>query len=404
MYGLLEQSQVLYEIAMDIGTSLDLQAMLKRSLQTILRKLNCLAGGVWRAKRGAENWTFEEILTVPRNIHGNQAYQEAVKRFLDVAGDPEFRRRLPIMGTHGTDDHFCIMDLPDFGLFVLVKGGSPLSPEFVKSFSPINQKLANACQACVAQEEIQCLNRELDQRVRQRTAELEAANRELEAFAYSVSHDLRAPLRSLDGFSMILLKDCVQKLDEKDKQHLLRIRSAAQRMEQLIEGLLTLSRVTRAEIRRQGINLSRMAREIVDELVESEPQRNVHVTIMPGMEVQADPQLLRVALTNLLGNAWKFTGTREQARIEFLRMTEQEAKDAGYAGTAVFYIRDNGAGFDMAYAQRLFSPFQRLHGVTEFPGTGIGLATVRRIIQRHGGRVWAEGHENVGATFYFTLE
>jgi len=247
-----------------------------------------------------------------------------------------------------------------------------------------------------AEEEIQKLNAELEERVRDRTSQLEAANKELETFAYSVSHDLRAPLRGIDGWSLALVEDFGDKLDGEARHYLSRVRSEAQRMGQLIDDLLQLSRVTRAPLERESVDLTSLARSIADTLREIHADRQIEFAIEPGLGTQGDARLLEVVLTNLLGNAVKFTGKQPAARIEFGR-TEQEGQPA-------FYVRDNGAGFDMAYARSLFGPFQRLHRASDFPGTGIGLATVQRIIHRHGGRIWAEAQVNQGATFYFTLE
>ncbi len=246
-----------------------------------------------------------------------------------------------------------------------------------------------------AEEELQKLNLELDKRVIERTAQLEVANKELEAFSYSVSHDLRAPLRAIDGFSQVLLEDHAEQVDDEGKDHLRRVRTAAQKMAELIDDMLSLSQVTRAEMRRENIDLSELAQDIVAELEKSEPERRVELQVEDGLVVEGDSGLLRVALGNLLRNAWKFTGERTPASIEF----GAEEQD----GQRVYFVRDNGAGFDMAYADKLFGPFQRLHAATEFPGTGIGLASVQRIIHRHGGRIWAEAEVDQGATFYFTL-
>ncbi len=233
------------------------------------------------------------------------------------------------------------------------------------------------------------------QKVQAVNQQLKAANQELEAFSYSVSHDLRAPLRSIDGFSQALLEDYADRFDDQGRHYLTRVRAGTQRMGELIDDLLQLSRVTRAEIRRETVDLSALADSVVADLKRAEPQRRVDVVIQPGLQTEGDAKLLRIALVNLLSNAWKFTGRQPAARIEL------GAQDNG--GERVFYMRDNGVGFDMAYAGKLFGAFQRLHAQGEFPGTGIGLATVQRIINRHGGRVWAEAAVNQGASFYFAL-
>jgi len=243
-----------------------------------------------------------------------------------------------------------------------------------------------------AEQHIQQLNTAL----RERAMVLESVNHELEAFSYSVSHDLRAPLRAVDGFSRILLDEYTGCLDEKGRDRLNRVRAAAQRMAILIDDLLKLSRITRLELKREDINLSAIANEVIDELRRQEPERNVQCIIQPDVTAWGDARLLRIVLDNLLGNAWKFTGKRADARIEFGRC-EQD-------GDQVYFVRDNGAGFDMAYAEKLFGAFQRLHETSEFSGTGIGLATAQRIIHKHGGRIWAEGEVEKGAAFYFTLE
>lgn len=246
-----------------------------------------------------------------------------------------------------------------------------------------------------AEEEVRRLNTELEQRIIQRTAELEAANKELEAFAYSVSHDLRAPLRSVDGFSLALLEDYGEKIDEVGQDYLRRVRSASQRMAQLIDDILNLSRITRSELVREQMDLSAIARTIAAELKSEQPERAVEFIIQDSVSAEGDRRLLQIVLANLLGNAWKYTGRHEKARIAF-GLTE-------VAGKSAYFVRDDGAGFDMEYANKLFLPFQRLHGQDEFPGTGIGLALVQRIIRRHGGTVWAEGAVERGATFYFRL-
>ena len=242
-----------------------------------------------------------------------------------------------------------------------------------------------------AEEKIKTLNDDL----KARSAELEAANKELKTFAYSVSHDLRAPLRAIDGFSKALVNNCWEKLDPRSKNDLQRVRAASQRMGQLIDDMLALSRVTRSEMRCTAVDLSAMAESILTELQKSQPERRAEFFVTPKLIVNADANLLRIALENLLGNAWKFTSKRPRTKIE-LGLVSHDGKPA-------YFVRDNGAGFDMAYAGKLFGAFQRLHRVAEFEGTGIGLATVQRIIHRHSGMVWAEGEVEKGATFYFTL-
>jgi light-regulated signal transduction histidine kinase (bacteriophytochrome) len=225
---------------------------------------------------------------------------------------------------------------------------------------------------------------------------LHDTNRELESFSYSVSHDLRSPLRSIDGFSQALVEDAGPVLDAESRGHLDRIRNATRRMGQLIDDLLALSKVTRAEMKSERIEVSDIATQVAAELARQSPKRNVAVTIAPGLTATGDPQLVRLALQNLIENAWKFTSRREQAVIEVGATKDED-------GAPAFYVRDNGAGYDPTFAANLFGPFQRLHPASEFPGTGIGLATVQRIVHRHGGHVWAEGRIDEGACFYFTL-
>ncbi len=282
-------------------------------------------------------------------------------------------------------------------LFARRKDGSELPVEI--SLGPIRTEkgvlvacsVSDISERKQAEEKIRYLNESL----KRRTFELEAANKELEAFSYSVSHDLRAPLRAIDGFGRVLEEDYEPRLDEPGRDHLRRIRAATQHMAQLIDDLLGLAQVTRSGMRRERVDLSGLAKAIAEDLKRTQPEREAEFTITEGLIVNGDARLLRLALENLLGNAWKFTAKKPRARIEF-GVTEQEGRPA-------YFVRDNGAGFDMAYAGKLFGAFQRLHGMKDFPGTGIGLATAQRIMHRHGGRVWAESAVEQGATFYFTL-
>ena len=275
----------------------------------------------------------------------------------------------------------------------------PVVPEFVRSKVAVFVELAKKTELLRRQAELLAQSEHAALALAETRAELvrelEHKNRELESFSYAVSHDLRAPLRRIDSFSRAVLESQGDRLDDAGRKFLQRVREASQHMAQLIDDVLYLSKVTRAELREQEVDLSEVAVLILTRLQEGEPQRPIDLKIRPGVAVTGDGQLLKIALENLLENAWKFTGKQPEPRIEF-GLTQA-------SGEPTYFVRDNGAGFDMTYAARLFGPFQRLHPQDEFPGSGIGLATVQRIIHRHGGRVWAEGLVGQGATFNFTL-
>ncbi|MGL5194461.1 MAG: PAS domain-containing sensor histidine kinase [Chroococcales cyanobacterium] len=260
---------------------------------------------------------------------------------------------------------------------------------------------------CQREEAMGQINAQLERRVKERTADLQSANQELEAFCYSVSHDLRAPLRAIGGFAQAVIEDYQTVLDETGKDYLHRVCAATERMNQLIDDLLSLSRVTRTQMQRKPVNLSKMVREIAMELQGTQRDRLVRLKLADCLIADGDPHLVQVMLENLLGNAWKFTSKTANACIEFgisdRRVLPPGQRSGGSSNQPVYFVRDNGAGFNMSYADKLFVPFQRLHKPSDFEGTGIGLATVSRIVKRHGGQVWATSDVNQGATFYFTL-
>jgi light-regulated signal transduction histidine kinase (bacteriophytochrome) len=335
--------------------------------------------------------------SVPRSLL--ERYAGALKSHLTGPGDAALTRAYEL-GRMALNDGLGVLDMANLhaeAQRLTAEDGAPATkpgePDkaaefFIESLSPFEMSLQGYRESNAR---LTAMNEALDQA---RIA-AEAANRELESFSYSVAHDLRAPLRSIDGFSQALLEDYDDKLDEEGRQYLRYVRESAQQMAQLIEDLLNLSRVTRSELKREEVDLSALAHEILAKLAQREPGRKVAHRIEDGLVTQGDARLLRVILENLLGNAWKFTGKRAEATIAF----GAEVRD----GVITYSIRDNGAGFDMAYADKLFGVFQRLHSTHEFEGTGVGLATVQRIVRRHGGNIRAEGAVEQGATFFFSL-
>jgi PAS domain S-box-containing protein len=310
-----------------------------------------------------------------------EPHRRGLEHYLTTGQGPVLNRRLELSALRADQTEFPV----ELAITRIGNDEPPLFTGFVRDITERKQ----------AEAQIRALNVDLEGRVLERTAQLEAAMRELEAFSYSVSHDLRAPLRQIDGFAQALLEDYADRLDDEGRQDLRWIRGGTQRMGHLIDDLLKLSRITRAELHHESVDLSAVAQEVAAELRQVDPDRKVQVQIAPNLVVMGDPGPLRVALENLLGNAWKFTRGKFHAHIEF--------GTAPCEGGVGFYVHDNGVGFDMSYADKLFGAFQRLHSEAEFEGTGIGLATVQRIVHRHGGRVWADGAVGEGATIWFTL-
>ncbi len=330
--------------------------------------------------------------------HTPQTFGATYEAFLEAVhpDDREMVNRTYTEAINNNTPYECVHRLlrPDGEVRTVLERSEDIVDENGKTIHSIGMTL-DITERKLAEEEIWKLNDELEDRVRERTVQLEAANQELEAFAYSVSHELRAPLRSMDGFSRAIVKQYSDSMDGEAIDLFQRIRAASQMMAALIDGLLELARLSRTEMSMADVDLSRLARYAVEYLRNTEHGRNVSFEIMDGLSASGDRNLLQTVLENLLGNAWRFTSGKESALIEFGR----EDQD----GRPVFYVRDNGAGFNMDYVKKLFGPFQRLHSVEDFPGTGVGLASVKRIIARHGGKVWAEGRVGEGATFYFTL-
>jgi light-regulated signal transduction histidine kinase (bacteriophytochrome) len=337
-------------------------------------------------------------MTEPLDGFG-QMYVSALKSYLETRDEAALSRAYEL-GREAVAKGLGVLDMASLhqaAVGVLVISTSPASQLqiaqtaaefFAELLSPFEMSFRGYR---AANHELKRLNESL----RQQKEAVEIANRELESFSYSVSHDLRAPLRSVDGFSQILLEDFGAALGDGGRRHVQRVRSAAQHMAQLIDHLLSLARVTRSEMYRAEVNLTTLALRLADWLRQTSLEREVAFIVDEDMRGNGDPTLLAVVLENLLGNAWKFTSKRPHAEIRF------GCEDR--AGLPTYFVRDNGAGFDMAYARKLFAPFQRLHTANEFEGTGIGLATVQRVVHRHGGDVWAEGKSDDGATFYFTL-
>jgi GAF domain-containing protein len=403
----------LYEIGLDVSAQLDLPSLLETIVERVLRLLDAPAGAVYLLR--PEERALELVAAIPGPGVGSRvAIGEALAGSVAESGLPL------VMAESGTGPPPYLLPTPlpsetTAGVPILwsghVVGVLQVSSARVGQFGPeaIETMRLLAAQAAVAiqnarlfaaarqaEEALRSLNVELEQRVAERTVQLNVTNQELEAFSYSVSHDLRAPLRIIDGFSQALLEDYHDQLDEAGRGYLRIVREECQHMGRLIDDLLKLARVTRAEIHSGEVDLSALAEAILEKLRSRSPERPLEASVAPGLVVYGDYALIQVLMQNLLENAWKFSGRRERPRIEVGAEVRPE-------GGMIYYVRDNGAGFDMAYVGKLFGPFQRLHSQAEFDGIGIGLATVQRIVSRHNGRVWAQSAVDEGATFFFTL-
>lgn len=373
-----------------------LESQLAKSNRTMMLAINTARVGVWTWTVGEESMMWDDrmykIYDYGQRPLKPITYQEWRDRIHpeDVARvDRVFERALRSNDSQQYEFRIYTKD----GQICWVKGG--VVRELYANQTRLVGINIDVTEERMSHQSIATINRELERRVSQRTQELQQANRELEAFSYAVSHDLRTPLRGIDGFSNLLMKSLEDKLEGQDKEYLYRIRSAAQRMGELIDDMLTLSRITRADVVRKRVDLAALGKNIIDHWREIDPERQVEFIIPKHLYANADSALMRIVLNNLLSNAWKFTSKTEHPKIELGNISQPEGE--------VFFVKDNGAGFDMEYVSKLFGAFQRLHTNSEFPGNGIGLATVQRVIEKHGGRVWAEGFVDRGATIYFTL-
>lgn len=406
-----EQQAIVAELGVYALAGADLQALMDQAVHQICQTLKVefckvlelLPAGDKLLLKAGEGWQDGLVGkgTVGTDLDSQAGFTLRSKEPViveDLRSETRFRGP-PLLVEHGVISGMSVIIHGTEGPYGVLGTHSRQRRPFSGNDVHFIQGVANVLGAAVErkrfEDKLTAAHDELERRVEERTGELTAANEELESFSYSVSHDLRAPLRGIEGFSQALLEDYGDELDSSGNQYLRRVRAGAQRMGNLIDNLLDLSRFSGVKISRAKVNLSKLTADMMEDLRQSEPEREVEAEIGTDLTVEGDEALLRIVVGNLLENAWKFTRQRQPARIEVGVLREQDGD--------VFYVRDNGAGFDMAHAERLFVPFQRLHSQDAFEGTGIGLATVKRIIGKHGGEIWAESEPGKGAHFYFTL-
>ncbi|MEX2542763.1 MAG: ATP-binding protein [Trueperaceae bacterium] len=406
-----EQQAIVAELGVYALAGADLQALMDRAVrqtsQTLkvdfCKVLELLPAGDKLLLKAGVGWQDGLVGkgTVGSDLDSQAGYTLRSKEPIiveDLRTETRFRGPA-LLVEHGVISGMSVIIYGGEGLYGVLGTHSRQRRPFSSNDIHFIQGVANVLGAAVErrhfEDRLTAAHDDLERRVEERTGELTSANEELESFSYSVSHDLRAPLRGIEGFSQALLEDYGDKLDADGNQYLLRVRTGAQRMGNLIDDLLDLSRFSSVKVSLAEVNLSKLAAATVEDLRQREPEREIDVAIGADLTVEGDEALLRIVIANLLENAWKFTSQRHPARIEVGVICKPDGD--------VFYVRDNGAGFDMAHSERLFVPFQRLHGQDAFEGTGIGLATVKRIIGKHGGKIWAESEPGKGASFYFTL-
>jgi PAS domain S-box-containing protein len=393
-----EQGELLGAMALtqDVDKQRQMEAEQRRSEQRFRVMVETAQEGVWTIDAEARTNYVNQYMASMLGYTVQEMLGKPLYSFLDEEGWQQARKNLDRQGQAPRGEVKDFRFLRKDGSIIWTSlSTTPLFDEQGRYLGSLAM-VTDITQRRAAEEQVRQLNAELERRILERTAQLEFSNRELEAFAYTVAHDLRTPLRSIASFSDALVEDCGAQIDEVGQDYLRRIVGGARRMSELIDGILALSRVNSTALNTRPCDLSAMARAVLDQLQQLQPERTVRLSVQEGLVEPGDPQLLRTVFENLLGNAWKFTRERPEAEIAFSATRDEK-------GVRTYQVRDNGAGFDMAYREKLFGVFQRLHTQQEFEGNGVGLAAVQRIIRRHGGRIWAEGQPGQGATFFFTL-